>query len=161
MKRKIHQMKNPGSGPPVEYDDDTPLTDVQAEKLLKRLSKHYNEPVMPMKHYCAAIDSWMRAIEQGCREELKKNKEAGQPDALLFSQGCDYYDRLSKIRRDMNKSGLLYRLLFRGEKIRIVKCPTHNGKMDTPVWCGLSKETCVCDGTGWLPNEEEIPKTSG
>ena len=42
--------------------DETPLTDEEAEAMLKRLARHFHEPVLPIKQYCAALEAWRKAI---------------------------------------------------------------------------------------------------
>jgi len=55
---------------------------------------------------------------------------------------------------DMRKSALLGRLV-RGEEVRRRPCPRHQGVM----WCsfGFDALRCVCEGTGWLANDHEVP----
>lgn len=86
--------------------------------------------VMRVSDYCAAIWTWM--------------DKAGE------RYGPEYQTMLDRIRTDIQKSALLWRLIYRGEKLRTVECPKHKGKWHGPEWIGM--ETCPhdCDGTGYL-----------
>ena len=56
---------------------DTPkLTDEQAEAMLKQLSRHFHEPVLPASRYCKSLDTWGRCIGERAdhlRKELFPN----------------------------------------------------------------------------------------
>ena len=120
------------------------MTNDEAEVLLKELSEHYKQPVMPIKKYCAAIETWMDAIRDGVRRRT---------DHPEYQHGFDYHNHLSHISLDIQKSGLLARLLYAGEELRTEMCPVHQGHMDTALWCGFPDvpEGCKCDGSGWIP----------
>jgi hypothetical protein len=52
------------------------LTDEQAEAMLKQLTKHFREPVMPMSRYCSTLQTWARCIgerAQHLQQELLPN----------------------------------------------------------------------------------------
>lgn len=109
------------------------MTDAEAEALLAQLSAHYRQPVMPVRRYCEAITTWLRAIE-------RSGAEGGQ--------GAHYHQHLRHIERDISKSNLLARLIYGGETLREVPCPAHQGHYSGshPIPCGHG-----CGRTGWLP----------
>lgn len=111
------------------------LTEEQAQEMLKQLEEHYKQPVMPLSNFCDAIKTWFR-----CIETVNKRMDG-------FRQGYSYYQHLYKIERDIKKSNLLYRLLYKKEPLRIEECPEHKGK-----YSGIEKCSRGCEGTGWLPN---------
>jgi hypothetical protein len=43
--------------------DEEVLTEDEARALLKRLSKHYKQPVKPIEEYCAALELWRGALD--------------------------------------------------------------------------------------------------
>jgi hypothetical protein len=51
---------------------DDKLTDEQAEAMLKQLSRHYREPVMPMTRYCSQLQTWGHCIEDRARHLQKE-----------------------------------------------------------------------------------------
>jgi hypothetical protein len=115
--------------------DETKLTDDEAETMLRRLSKHYHCPVMPIERYCEALRTWARVYgESG-------SKRAEQIDYVFLQ---------------ISKSCLLDRLLYGGEKLRTRKCPDpdHDGH-----WRGLESPGNYCKHgcgfTGWLPEPED------
>lgn len=116
------------------------LTDEEAQGLLDVLKGHFKEPVLPMSHFCEAITTWFRCIEEANAAE----------DAEDNTQGHGYHSRLRDIERDIHKSALLARLLYGGEKLRTRKCPIHKGH-----WRGLESpgNRCPmgCGLSGWLP----------
>lgn len=111
------------------------MTDAEAEAALAALRQHYKEPVLPLSRFCAAITTWFRVIER--LNEVPD--ESGRS-----RQGSRYHNVLRLVERDIRKSNLLGRLLYLGEKLRTVQCPTHNGR-----WTGDGD--CACQGTGWMP----------
>lgn len=115
--------------------DETPLTDEEAEALLARLSKHYNQPVMPVQRYCQALETWKRKIQ-----EINRGDRQGQ--------GSSYHEHLTRIWTDIRKSNLLYRLIYLGQQMRTEECPDCQGK-----WGRL--DCPQCGGTGWLPEEKD------
>ncbi len=69
------------------------------------------------------------------------------------NQGHEYFEYLRHITLDIEKSALLWRLLYREEKLRTEKCPTHKGELNMDLWLRHPDAVrCVCGGTGWLPN---------
>lgn len=112
------------------------MTDQEAEEMLKQLAEHYNQPVMPLRKFCTAIRTWFRCIETA--------GAAGQ-------QGTEYYKYLRSIEIDIQKSNLLGRLIYAGEKLRTIECPEHKGRWNgSAMLMGCEYN---CDGTGYLREE--------
>jgi hypothetical protein len=126
--------------------DDTALTDIEAKALLKRLSKHYGEPVLPIGHYCDALRTWEHAL----RERAKRG--AGTPRE---KSDLELTQQVSNVFLQIRKSNLLARLFYGGEKLRSEMCPTHKGE-----WGGLetSENQCPhgCQLTGWIAEPDPI-----
>lgn len=103
-----------------EVPDGSPeLTDAQAEEMLKQLTVHYGQPVMPINRYCEGLRTWQTCISERARQtkeprDVKLAEEVGS----VFLQ--------------ISKSCLLSRLLYVGEKLRTTPCPVHKG-----VWQGI------------------------
>lgn len=55
---------------------------------------------------------------------------------------------LMTVRMDASKSNLLARMIYNGEPLRSVKCPTHEGRWDGQAMLNGCKHGC--HGTGWL-----------
>ena len=121
-----------------------------AKGMLAQLKSHYGEPVLPLSEFCAAIETWKEAIEQGVKDS---------PD-VETQQGRFYHDHLPQMFTDIRKSGLLSRILYAGEKLRTRKCPYHEGHMDCGQWVGAGKRdpSCKCDGSGWIAEEKDATK---
>lgn len=115
------------------------MTDEEAEAMLEKLSRHYNEPVMPVKRYCSALETWAK-----CIVELNEKPTKG------FKQGYDYYKHLYKVFRDIKKSNLLWRLIYEGEELRTEPCPQCNGEWNGQVMIGTQKCQSACEDIGWL-----------
>lgn len=115
------------------------MTDDEAETLRKQLEEHYKEPVRPISFFCDSIKTWFRCIER--RNEDGKD-----------GQGKDYHRQLQFIEIDIEKSDLLFRLIYQGQKLRTQKCSIHKGK-----WSGIPfpGDECPegCGHTGWLPEK--------
>lgn len=135
----------------VTFPPASGTPDAGAEKMLEQLSKHYRQPVLPLNRFCDAITTWMRAIEQNNTEEEARREHPLGRWRPEDQHGHSYWQHLGKIKTDIRKSGLLYRLLFKGEKLRTRRCPVHRGHQ----MLGPSKEACPhgCGFTGWLPEE--------
>ncbi len=110
------------------------LSDAEAEEMLARLSKHYKQPVMPIKKYCQALETWRIAMTKREREDSKNDRQRTLYETWI----------------DIRKSNLLYRLLYLGEPLRTVPCPIHRGR-----WQGGLEPCTQCQGTGWLPEPAE------
>lgn len=125
-----------------------------AEAAEAALSRYYREPVLPASRYCAALESWARCVE--IDNGLRQAPEGYTPPKQ--AQGSGYAADLGRIFRDIRKSNLLYRLIYKGEVLRTRPCPQHKGR-----WGGVRAEACphgCSDGhniTGWLPPEKEGP----
>lgn len=98
--------------------------------MMVQLSKHFGQPVRPVKDYCAALSTWFG---------IYKEKADETSQAILY-----------KANIDLSKSNLLWRMIYNGEKLRLNPCPIHKGK-----WSGYSFDGCFvgCEESGWLPNE--------
>lgn len=65
-----------------------------------------------------------------------------------------YAGHISGLHTAIDKSCLLWRLIYAGEKLRVRPCPIHKGK-----WSGCTVEPCKAgcsfgsNVTGWLANE--------
>lgn len=121
---------------------DEKLTDEEAEALLKKLSKHYGQPVMPVRRYCDALWTWMDCVEDAYKED----------GAKPTSKFADIAPRMRSLRTAIQKSNLLWRLIYGGEPLRTKKCPVHQGH-----WSGLPHpdNDCEhgCELTGWIPDD--------
>lgn len=125
--------------------DDEKLTDEQAEAMLKRLTRHYHQPVMPINRYCDALREWA-----ACIKELNlPGRNYGKDLPEDHKHGQAYVNALDHILRDISKSNLLARLLYDGEKIRTIPCPEHNGH-----WSGIMECAYGCQQTGWIAHEK-------
>lgn len=132
---------------------ETKLTDAEAEAMLRQLSEHYDMPVMPVGDFCKKVRQWVYAIQQQYREAEEAAVTEESKYGLRFTQGGQYATMLSRILIDIEKSGLMYRLLYLNEDLRTEKCPEHKGEMDTQVWVGINTCQHGCQGSGWLPNK--------
>jgi len=131
-------QKELNSNKEIELKNVAPVSDDEAKMMLERLTKHFNCQVMPVNKYCDALRVWANCILDLYEETLSGHK-----------QGSDYCEYLYRIITDIEKSNLLWRLIYNGEELRTEKCPKHEGR-----WSGYSFEGCVygCGETGWLPN---------
>lgn len=114
------------------------MTDDEAKAMLASLSEHFKEPVMPVSRYCASLQLWQGALrDRAERTEDKVDKE--------FSAAVD------RVFLNLQKSNLLWRLIYRGQPLRTEMCPLHQGQ-----WSGCAWDPCphgCSDGnnvTGWL-----------
>ncbi len=123
----------------------SPLTDQEAKEMMEKLKLHFGEPVMPVSNYCDALRTWARCI-------VEANKRGPEyPNQAI--QGSAYHGVLWMIIQDAEKSGLLARLIYGGEKKRERVCPEHGGHMNTFIWVGGAECAHGCQGSGWLPEE--------
>jgi hypothetical protein len=108
------------------------LTNKQAAEMLRKLRLHFNEPVMPVSRYCEALETWARVVEEN--------------GYATKAEGVHLHTTILRIQ----KSNLLARLIYGGEKLRKRKCPEHHGH-----WSGIEFEDTACPYgcglTGWLP----------
>lgn len=118
------------------------LTDEEAEALLKKLSKHFRQPVMPVSRYCKSLWTWMDCVVEAYEED-------GSHKGARFSDIAPVMDRL---KLAIQKSNLLWRLIYDGQPLRTKKCPEHQGH-----WRGVPfpHNDCEhgCDLTGWIPDD--------
>lgn len=117
--------------------------------MLQELEDHFGERVAPVSHYCAAFETWMKVLEDKYRQV---SKEKGEKEADREVWGSRIIPHFRDIQLHIQKSDLLARLVYGGEKLRTKPCPEHKGK-----WSGLHFEPCPhgCGYTGWLPEPEE------
>jgi hypothetical protein len=115
--------------------------DAEAQELLAKLEDYYHQPVLPLRSFCKAIETWMECI-------IKNNTE---PELVRhdLESGRRYYKHLPQLKIDIRKSNLLGRLLFAKESLRSKMCPKHKGHWDGRA---MFFEKCPhdCGGTGWL-----------
>jgi len=122
-------------------------TKEEAQELLARLERFYQQPVLPLHKFCAAIELWMDCI-------VKKNTDSDLAGEFAEGRhGHAYFPFLNQMRIDIRKSNLLGRLLYAKEKFRTRMCPVHKGHWDGNA---MFFEKCphLCDGTGWLRERE-------
>lgn len=139
----------------------TKLTEEQAEDMLRQLTEHFKQPVMPVSKYCDAFRTWEKAIYDrtdrlklelypglaqmlGSESEAdwaKYKSEMADPSQVEDSRrwrihnlkGCiGDVSIVQSVSLMIRKSALLARLLYKGEKLRPTLCPEHQGK-----WSGL------------------------
>ena len=132
------------------------LTAEEANALLKKLTKHFKEPVLPMSRFCGAIRTWFEAIRHNNTDPAMLETEHGtnKPE---YQTGHSYFEHLSHINLDISKSFLLARLLYEGEPLRTEKCPHHKGHWDGQAQI-IRGCTYGCDGSGWLKTPELVQK---
>lgn len=120
------------------------MTEAEAQAMLKALSEHYKQPVMPVSRYCAKLEEWYRVFGESLLVDGKPRSEGA--DVLLT--------QMRSLWITVKKSNLLYRLLYLNEDLRQTPCPEHQGK-----WSGNHWEPCPhgCQYTGWLPNPPKEP----
>lgn len=137
------------------------MTNDEVNKLLKQLTAHFGEPVMPVSKYCKALETWANIMCE--RDKFADDKSYYR-----------YINQINDIRLSIYKSNLLWRLIYCGEELRTEKCPEHKGHWVGPsaIWnkfkmnergdfirdengdVVLMDDYCGCDGTGWLPNKK-------
>jgi hypothetical protein len=107
--------------------------------MLEQLSAYYGQPVKPVGDFCATIRKFVNTVIEA----------SDHPDACKYDNKAD---RLASAILDVEKSNLLYRMLYLGEEPRTKRCPVHKGR-----WSGCVFEDghCECQHganvTGWLP----------
>lgn len=134
-----------------------------AEEMLAVLSDYYNEPVMPVRAYCRALEAWAKVqVKNEAAEIAEKVKELRENPTLAIALGGErgitsernrgWRFHLDSVLLAIRKSNLLHRLIYLGEPLRTEMCPEHKGR-----WSGCQPEPCPhgCSSginvTGWLP----------
>lgn len=127
------------------------MTPDEANDMLKQLSEHFREPVMPVSKYCGALYEWQKALSQN---------DFGREHAYGNPAGMSLAAMVGTVFAAISKSNLLARLIYGGERLRTKKCPVHDGHWSG---CSFSDDVCDCqmmeDGeygsnvTGWLPEQ--------
>lgn len=157
------------------------MTNDEAEDLLRQLGEHYGEPVMPVGRYCAALQMWAYAVRDRAERAKRElfpglysesveerataadayrgahHARALQSDAVRdMIRHEDTADTVDRVFLMVRKSNLLHRLIYQGQAIRTVPCPTHKGTWSGCTWAaGAERCACVdgCNVTGWLPRQ--------
>lgn len=121
---------------------------ITSEEEIDRFLKEMENgiPVMPVTFFCDALKTWARLFGEPVPEELDpgENKERRELSERIF-----------QIFIKIQKSNLLSRMIYGGEKPREKPCPIHKGRWSG---CKLPEDT-ECKGaclsginvTGWLP----------
>jgi hypothetical protein len=127
------------------------VTNEEAAQMLAQLSEHFGEAVRPTSFFCQQFHAWLKAMiawEEGGGDEWTSPEDSKRkPDRL-------YRRFQGAMHAATQKSHLLGRLMADGEKLRMTKCPAHQGRQDTAMVVGIlpsGEQLCVCHGTGWLP----------
>jgi hypothetical protein len=128
---------------------DEKLTNDEAEALLKKLSRHFREPVLPMRRYCDGLRTWADCIVELNAPGRTFGRDYGEES---YKFGASYAGDLAHILRDISKSSLLARILYGGERLRTRPCPEHQGK-----WSGIGSCPYGCGDTGWIQEPEDRP----
>lgn len=111
----------------------------EAKEALAALKKYHGLPMMSIGVYCNAFNIYLK-----CLQELEEGHRR------------EYHQYLTQIGIDIEKSNLLWRLLYNGQKLRTKMCPIHKGH-----WSGCAPEPCPegcsngIDITGWLPEPDD------
>jgi guanosine-3',5'-bis(diphosphate) 3'-pyrophosphohydrolase len=124
------------------------LTNDQVREYLEALRSHFNEPVMPVSRYCAAMRTWFTVTAEALSSTSDELRKEGMNESAM-----DYARMASDRMRTViaiEKSNLLYRLIYAGEELRKDACPRCKGH-----WSGRYPPCQLCGNTGWLPNESE------
>jgi len=117
----------------------------EAREMLLRLEEFYNEPVLPLHHFCRAMELWFECIAKNNTDPALRRHDR--------EQGYDYFKFLNHMRIDIRKSNLLGRLLYGKEPLRTRMCPVHKGHYNgEAMFFTACRHTC--DGTGWLRERE-------
>jgi len=102
--------------------------------------------------------NWKDAPQSGRIESYCEVAQKWAKDRMPQPNGPKLY--MQGLHLGINKSNLLWRVLYQGEAIRATPCPTHQGR-----WSGLDAGKapqgipqdewgphCECGMTGWLKN---------
>jgi hypothetical protein len=120
----------------------------------KRFMEEYKAgtPVMPVSFFCDFLEEWADAYGEPLRREETHEGEADQRRRFV--------DGIRHVFLQIRKSNLLWRTIYRGERLRTEPCPEHRGRWSG---CALPEETdckgaCSFGGnvTGWLPTKEGV-----
>jgi len=135
------------------------LSDEEAKEMLKRLSEHFGEPVMPAGQYCAALNLWAAALRGKVERLEAAMREPGHSASDEHKHCKEFANMVGHVFMQIYKSNLLHRLIYQGESLRTEMCPIHKG-----VWSGCvppDENPCACQKTqsggtgsnvtGWLP----------
>lgn len=114
------------------------ISNWRAEQMLAQLSEHFGQRVAPVSRYCEALETWADVVNS--QDYTRVDKSA-----------------IDVVKLAIYKSNLLYRMVYLGEPLRTIQCPTHKGQ-----WSGMhfsDQPPCQCTDrsgniTGWLPMEQ-------
>jgi hypothetical protein len=110
----------------------------------------------------AGLPALKGKLSEGAVAEIKKCVLEDKPSSreyrlMAFLDQEELSDRVARTFMAIEKSNLLARLLYSGEKLRIKMCPEHKG-----VWSGIewhdTKCPHGCQLTGWIPEPEDAGK---
>lgn len=122
--------------------------EAEMNEKLRELEKYYGEPVMPVSQYCKAFRTWAECLVEADKEAQAEGKNP--------SHGLRFVQHLPEILLAIQKSNLLFRLIYMKLPARKKKCPVHKGSWSGCVW---GDDVCECvvgsNVTGWLPDDEE------
>ena len=115
------------------------MTNEEAEALLAQLSKHY---------------AWRGALG----ERLARMKKDPKEDYADVERQEKLLSTMESIEFMIQKSSLLGRILYGGEKLRTEMCPVHEGR-----WSGCEfpmHNVCPhkCELTGWVKHPDDVAK---
>lgn len=126
LKEKIAEMRAKAAFPWPQYN--WALGDL--EEWMKSVG-----PVMAANHYCEQFRIWEKVYLDSVDDNHVTRSD------------------FSTVRLAIEKSCLLDRLIYGGEKLRTEKCPIHKG-----TWSGCHWDPCEfchfgCNVTGWLRHD--------
>ena len=161
---RTHKLRTTQSR--LEHVQDLLAMEVEewaAEDVREKLSDYFGEIILPVSDFCDALWDWAEAIEDKFRRETGREPSL---KALLAEDDLDFHGSMYApfIRHafvDIEKSGLLSRLIYNQEEKREYMCPEHEGEIEVAIWMGHPDvDPCPhgCEGTGWLhedPEEED------
>lgn len=130
------------------------------EEEIDRFLKAYEDgiPIMPVSMFCDFLKTWARMAGEPHPVAPEKREGENKGRAALGEAAQVTF-------RDIQKSNLLWRLIYGGETLRTKPCPVHRGRWSG---CMLPPET-ACKGacmsginvTGWLPEPGDGEGTEG
>ena len=121
---------------------------------LEELAKHFKQPVRLVSEYCDALYTWLDVVRKEHGEDAGPQfQDVRHPwSKLLEAEGT--------VRLAIEKSCLLNRLIYMGQKLRSEKCPIHKGRWSGYGHCHNDPPCHIAPGydiTGWLPEEGDEP----
>src|SRR5271163_2412374 len=129
------------------------LSEEEVKEMLGRLTKHFGEPVMPVKQYCAALNLWSSALRMKAdRLEAAAVEKAGSSVTEDIKKGArsdadhafEFANEVGGVFMQITKSNLLSRLIYDGESLRLTMCPIHQGRWSGCKWAEEDDKNCKC-----------------